>query len=514
MSEPTGAEQPEKTANANWVLVVAILGSSMAFIDSTVVNVALPALQASFRATGADLQWVVQSYALLLAALLLIGGALGDTYGRRNVFLIGVVIFSVASLWCGLAGSIESVIVARALQGCGAALLVPESLALITAAFPEETRGQAIGTWSAASAVMIAVGPVLGGWLVQHESWRWVFFLNLPLAIVTIVLGIAKVPETRSAEADGALDWLGALLATAGLGAATFALIELPNAFPHDGWIGAFGALLIVAFVFAELRVKNPMMPLELFRSSNFSGANLLTFFLYGGLSAVFYYLPQKLIQINHYSPTKAGAVLIPITVLLALLSRWSGGLATRFGPRLPLVAGPLIVAAGFLMMLRSTAGSYWTALFPGILILGFGLAVTVAPLTALAMNSASGDRAGSASGVNNAVSRIAGVLALAVAGIFFSTRFTHTLFAGLRQSSLPQTVQASIYAQRNQLGDIQTAANAGRSIVDAAFTSSFHLVLLIAAALAVASAATAGWLVRRPAADKLSDVSNAGENA
>jgi EmrB/QacA subfamily drug resistance transporter len=485
--------------NANWVLIVAILGSGLAFLDGSVVNVALPALQAAFRATGADLQWVVEAYALLLAALLLIGGSLGDKYGRRRVFLIGVVIFTAASLWCGLAGSIHAVIFARALQGMGAALLVPESLALITGAFPEATRGQAIGTWSAASAVMTAFGPVFGGWIVQHASWRWVFFINLPLAIAAIAIALWKVPETHSKEASGPLDWLGAVLATVGLGAMTFALIEAPDAFPHDALIGVLGVVSLLAFVVVEMRVENPMVPLGLFRSANFSGANLLTFFLYGGLTVVFYYLPQKLIQIEHYPATRAGAVLLPVTVLMTVLSRWSGGLLVRYGPRLPLIAGPVLVGAGYLMLLRDTVGSgYWSALFPAVVVLGLGLAVTVAPLTSLAMNSAGDERSGAASGVNNAVSRVSGVVALALVGIVFSVRFGHSLGEGLKRSSLTQTEQREIYEQRARLGDIRTSSAAGRAVADEAFESSFRLVLELAAGASLFAAGAAAWMIRQ----------------
>jgi len=493
-----GPKRQSTGNSANWVLVVAVLGSSMAFLDGTVVNVALPALQTAFRASGADVQWVVQAYALLLAALLLIGGSLGDRYGRRLIFLAGVVVFTAGSLWCGLAGSIHSVIFARALQGVGAALLIPESLALITGAFPEETRGKAIGTWSAASSVMIAIGPVVGGWMVQHLSWRWVFFINLPLAAGTILIGLWKVPEQKSEEATGPLDWAGAVLATVGLGAATFALIEMPNGFPYGGLIGALGVVLLAGFVVVEWRAKNPMLPLDLFRSANFSGANLLTFFLYGGLTAVIYYLPQKLIQIEHYTPTKAGAILLPVTLLIALLSRWAGGLSTRYGPRLPLIAGPVMIAAAYLLVVRDSRGvGYWEALFPGVMVLGFGLAVTVAPLTALAMNSASGERAGSASGVNNAVSRGAGVVALAVIGVLFSASFGRSLADGLKRSGLTQAAQSEIYAQRAQLGDVRTASAAGQAAVNEAFEGSFRLVLEIAAGLSLLSAAAAAWLVR-----------------
>jgi len=289
------------TANGAWILTATIAGSSMAFIDGTVVNVALPALQAALHATLADVQWVVEAYALFLAALLLIGGSLGDLYGRRKIFAAGVVSFSTASIWCGLAPDITQLIVARSLQGIGAAMLVPGSLALISANFPEQERGRAIGTWSGFTAIMAAIGPVLGGWLIEHGSWRWVFFINIPLGLIVLWLVLWKVPESRGGNRSQPFDWQGGLLAALGFGGVVFALIESrPVA-------GAVGAIALIALVYWETRAPSPMLPLRLFRSRNFSGANLLTLFLYAALSGMLFFFPLDLIQVQGYSATEAG---------------------------------------------------------------------------------------------------------------------------------------------------------------------------------------------------------------
>ena len=497
MQAASMTEDAKNTAG-RWVLAAAVLGSSMAFIDSTVVNVALPALQAAFHASGTQVQWVIESYALFLAALILVGGSLGDHFGRRRVFLIGTVFFGASSVACGMAASMGALIAARALQGVGAAMLIPGSLALISASFPEETRGKAIGTWSGFSAITAAVGPLLGGALVQYGSWRWVFFLNVPFAVAVVVLCLWHVPEVQ-AEQQAPLDWVGAALATLGLSALTFALLEFAR-FPLAWLLGVFGVVLLVLFVLWQAHLgESAMVPLRLFRSRNFSGANLLTLLLYAALAGLLYYQPLNLIQVQHYTPQQAGAAMLPIIVLMFLLSRWSGGLVEHVGERLPLVAGPLVVAAGFLLLaVPGVGGSYWMTYFPGQVVLGLGLSVTVAPLTTTVMNAVSKESAGVASGVNNAVSRVTSLLAIAVFGLFFQQSFSAALLHGLQSAAVSDTLRQSVYAQRTALAAIASPEPQVRQAVEWAFVAAFRRMAVAAAVLALLSSAAALWLVRR----------------
>jgi EmrB/QacA subfamily drug resistance transporter len=482
-----------------WVLAATILASSMAFVDGTVVNVALPALQAALHATANSLQWVVESYALLLASLLLLGGSLGDRYGRRRFFVLGVLIFAVASVGCGLAPSVGILIAARAVQGVGAALLIPGSLAILSASFPASERGAAIGTWSGFTAITTAIGPVLGGWLVQHVSWRWVFFINVPAAATVVWLAQAHIEESRDEEASRTLDWPGAVLVTVGLGAITFALIQAPSGGASVVWSGLLGVVCLVLFVAIEMRSASPMIAPRLFRSRDFTGTNLLTLLLYGALGGLMFFLPLDLIQVQHYSATEAGASLLPLILLIFVMSRWSGGLIASYGARLPLTAGPLMVAAGFLLMLRcGLAAPYWSTLFPAITVLGLGLAVTVAPLTTTVMQSLPPTEAGVASGVNNAVSRIASLLAVAGFGLVLTAGFNRSLDKSLQHIDLSSVARQTVVRERAKLAGAEVDNPQLRLDFDRAYVAGFHEVLWICAALALLSALSAQTLSQK----------------
>jgi EmrB/QacA subfamily drug resistance transporter len=488
-----------QTCRGPWVLIVTILASSMAFIDGTVVNVALPALQTALHATVRDIQWVVESYALLLASLLLLGGSLGDLYGRRRVFASGVLLFAIGSAWCGFAPSITSLIFARGLQGIGAAFLVPGSMAIISASYSEDERGRAIGTWSGFTAITASIGPVLGGWLAEHGSWRWVFFINLPLAFVVLCLTAWRVPESRNDKASRTLDWPGAALATIGLGAITYALIEAP-AGGTDVWaLGVVGVSALAGFLIVEARSATPMISLHLFRSRDFAGANLLTLLLYAPLSGTLFFFPLDLIQVQHYTATQAGAALLPLILLIFVLSRWSGGLIARYGARLPLTIGPLVAASGFALFLRpGDGGSYWSTFFPPVMVLGLGMAISVAPLTTAVMGSVPTSEAGVASGVNNAISRIAGLLAVAVFGLILSAGFNRALDESLSQMELSPVLRESVDRERSKLAGLQTTDLRVRNAVDEAFLSGYRNVIRISLAVAILSALSAQMLGRK----------------
>jgi len=503
-SRPATAPCPK--SRGRWVLAATILASSMAFIDSTVVNVALPALQTNLNATAVDMQWVIEAYSLLLSALLLVGGSLGDHYGRRRVFVIGVALFALASAACGFAADIRQLIAARAVQGLGAALLVPGSLAIISSSFSEKERGRAIGTWSGFSAITTGIGPVIGGWLIEHVSWRAVFFINLPLALVVILISLRHVAENSDKE-NTQVDWLGAILAALGLGALVYGLIESSRlGFTDRSVIVVLtaAAVLIIVFLFVEARLSQPMLPLALFRSRTFTGANLLTFLLYAALGGTLFFLPLNLIQVQQYSATAAGAALLPFILIISFLSRWSGGLVARYGPKLPLIVGPLIAAFGFaLFMVPGVGGSYLTNFFTPIVVLGLGMAISVAPLTTTVMNSVAQSRVGVASGVNNAVARSAGLIAIAVLGIVMLHVFNDGLNRRVAGWKLPASVSQSLQAQRTKLAAVAVPENQDpvtrqliRRAVDESFVSGFRAIMAIGAALAVASAGTALTLI------------------
>jgi EmrB/QacA subfamily drug resistance transporter len=490
-----------------WVLAATILGSSMAFIDGTAVNVALPALQADLRVTVSEVQWVIEAYTLFLSALLLVGGSLGDRFGRRRMFLAGVAGFAFASGWCGLAPGIGQLIAARAVQGVAAALLVPGSLALLSATFDKQQRGRAIGTWSGCAAITAAIGPLLGGWLSDRASWRWVFALNLPLAAAVVAIALRWVPESRDDAAPDRLDLAGAALATLGLGGLTFGLIEAPRLGWGDPRVDAAlaaGAAACVGFLAVEAKAAAPMMPLALFRSPRFAGANLLTLWLYAGLGGALFFLPFALIQVHHYSATAAGAALLPFVLLLFLLSRWAGGLVDRYGARRPLIAGPAVAALGFAALaLPRLGGSYWTTFFPAVLVLGLGMAVSVAPLTTTVMGAVDERHAGIASGINNAVSRGAGLLAVAGMGLIMLGLFSRGLERRLDGLALPPAARQLLEGERTRLAALQIPAAldpgqraAVRRAVEQSFLGGFRGVMLAAAGLALLAALSAWWKI------------------
>lgn len=491
-----------------WILAATILGSSMAMIDGTVVNVALPVLQASLNATAAEVQWIVESYALFLAALILVGGSLGDRFGRRLIFAYGVALFAAASIWCGLAPNVNQLIFARAIQGIGAALLVPGSLAIISASFNEQQRGQAIGTWSGFTGITSALGPVLGGWLVENASWRWIFFLNVPLAAIVLGILLWRVPESRD-EFATKLDWWGAVLVTVGLGTLVYGLIESSHLGWSHPWVSSslvLSVITLLAFVFVEANSQAPMMPLSLFRARTFSGANLLTLLLYSALSVVLFFFPFNLIQVQGYSATAAGAAFLPFILIMFFLSRWAGGLVSRYGSRLPLTIGPVIAAMGFaLFAIPGIGGSYWMTFFPAVVVLGLGMAITVAPLTTTVMDAVKARQAGVASGINNAVARTAGLLSIAILSIVILRAFNLSLDRRLAVLKLPPGLQQALESQRIKLAGAEVPAGVSQELtatikraIAESFVDGFRLIILIAVVLALLSALIAAVMLKR----------------
>jgi EmrB/QacA subfamily drug resistance transporter len=412
----------EAAQDTRWVLPATILGSSMSFIDGSVVNVALPALQHAFSTGLGMLQWVVNGYLLALASLILLGGAAGDRFGRRRVFMLGLGVFVAASVACGLAMSSSLLIVARFVQGVGAALLTPTSLAIIGSAYSGEARGAAIGTWAAAGALTTALGPPLGGWLVDTIGWRSIFFVNVPIGAAALLLAL-RLPPDRPANRSMPLDYRGAALATMALGLLTFGLISLGERAAVRGGV----ALICVVpaawlFIRREMRARSPIMPPSLFRDRSFSGANALTVLLYAALGVAFFLLPLVLIQVHGYSATAAGAALLPFSAILGLGSRWTGALVSRFGARLPLLVGPFVAAAGFeILSWGSGNASYGSGVLPGLIVVSIGMTITIAPLTTTVFDSAPDEMSGTASGINNAAARAGSLVAIAALGLIFA---------------------------------------------------------------------------------------------
>jgi EmrB/QacA subfamily drug resistance transporter len=476
---------PLSGARQRWVLAATVLGSSLTFIDGSALGVALPAIQRDLQAGPAAVQWVSNAYLLTLGALVLIGGAAGDRFGRRRVFLIGVVVFALASIACGLAPTVELLIAGRAVQGVGAALLTPGALAVIGATFPPEARGRAFGTWAGAGALFGMVGPLVGGWLADTADWRFIFWINAPLAVLTVLITLRAVPESRDEEARG-LDGLGAMLAMLGLAAVTWTLTVAPDRGWRDPLIlaGLVGGLaLLAAFAGVEARERHPMMPLGLFRSRVFSGVNLLTLLLYFALGGAMFFLPYDLIRVHGWSATMAGAAMLPFAVVMGLFSGAAGRLADRFGARLSLSVGPILAGVGLaLLALPAPGAGYVDGPLAGMTVMAVGMTLAVGPLTAAVMGAVEPGHAGVASGVNNAVARVAGLLAIALLGLILSTVFV---------------AQADSPDARALLGRVMAGADLERNAVDA-FHAAFRAVILTCAGLAALAGVIGGLTAPR----------------
>lgn len=518
MTEHTGSVSVRRVERA--VVLSAILASSMAFIDSTALDVVAPALQRDLGIDGRQLLWVINAYLLTLSSLILVGGSLGDIYGRKRVFMIGIGLFTVASMLCGVATSPTFLIAARALQGVGGALMVPGSLAIISATVASERRGRAIGTWSMFSTLTTMFGPILGGWFASQGLWRLIFFVNAPLALIALFVLATRVPESRDENAVKRLDILGAALATIGLAGITFGFLQAsdPALGLRDPVVLAalgIGVAALVAFLVVEARSDHPMMPLRLFRSRTFAGTNALTFFLYAALRIAPFFLMLNLIQVQGYPEEVAGFALLPFTILLTVLSRWAGGLIDRIGARIPLIVGPAITGFGYLLLafpgLTAGPNAYWLTYFPGIVLLGIGMGITVAPLTTAVMSSAPRGSSGIASGINNAVARTAGVLGVAIVGSLAIALFSASLNERAVALRLPPPAYEALIANSAALG--ATAIPEGLDVVQAegastairlAFVDTFAVVAVISAALSWISALMAALLVEgKPAREK-----------
>jgi EmrB/QacA subfamily drug resistance transporter len=485
------------TSTQKWTLLSTILASSLVFIDSTALNVALPALQKDLAISGTELLWVINGYALFLSALLLVGGSLGDLYGRNRVFLIGLAIFSISSLLCGVSQNPLQLIIARAFQGVGGALLTPGSLSILSSQFSSENRGKAIGLWSTFSALTAIFGPVLGGWLAGMGLWRVIFFINVPLSIIVFVSMIAKVPETKNPQAEK-LDFWGALLVTLGLGGITYGFIESPN---HGfGSLKIITSLLLgsaslIGFVLVQRYSKHPMMPLGLFKSSTFSGGNLLTLFVYAALGGAMFFLPLNLIQIQGYSELYAGLAMLPIIFCIAGISMLIGRYVDRYGVRIPLIIGPIITSLGFFLFslngITDGPEAYWQTYFISFLLIGIGMGITVAPLTTAVMGAASEDNAGIASGINNTVARAAAVLAIAVLGPVALISFNKSVDREIQGMMLTERIKNEIMLESSNFAAAEVPVGLSsinkiiiKQVYKDSFITAFNKVVYIAAIL------------------------------
>ena len=479
------------------MLVATIIASAMAFIDATIVTIALPSLQADLNTSFQALQWVVNAYALLLGGLILVGGGAGDRFGHRRVFVIGVVNFALASLGCALAPTVEALIIARGIQGIGAALLVPQSLAIIAAAYPKNVRGRAIGIWAGASAITTTLGPPLGGFLIDTLDWRAAFWINLPLSAAAIWLALRYIPETRDETASGPLDWLGGILAILAFGCLTAGLTGLAETSSGMGTtlllLGA-GAIGTVLFVLCEARAANPLMPLSLFNDRVFTSANVMTLFLYGALTGVLFLLPFDLIERRGLSATQVGLTLLPIGIIIGTLSRIAGAWADRVGPRPPLSIGSILVAIGAAGLAFSVA-DFWLGVVAPIVIMSVGMALVVAPLTTAVMVAAPDTQSGAASGVNNAASRLAGLFAIAIIGAFASIIYFGEIAA------------VNIATTDLRFGRLPEVGHADRAVLEHAFIEAYGVAMSIAAVWGLLAALIA-LLFLRPAQPEVARVS------
>lgn len=499
-----------RSSTGRWIMASVILASAMAFIDGTALNVALPSLQKDLNATGADLFWILNSYLLMLAALILTGGSLGDKLGRKKIFMTGIAVFILGSASCGFAPNVSYLIGFRALQGLGGAMMIPGSLSIITSSFEGE-RGKAIGTWSAVTTLVTVGGPILGGALADAGLWRLIFFINVPIGIASLIILWYKVPESSDTRSGHSIDYYGSTTIIAGLALLTYGFLKIPgNGFNNAQVYFSIGAgiVALILFILIEKKSKHPMMPLQLFKNKTFAGANLLTFFLYAGLFAGMLFLTLNMVQIQGYSQLQAGLTLLPFTILIILISRWSGSLSDRFGPRRFLIGGPLLVAIGLLILsfVKNTNGpsDFWVTYFPGIFIFGLGMSLTVTPLTSTVMGALPNHYSGTASGINNAVSRISNVFTNAIIGAFAILFFTAYLGKEVNHISLNENAKAHVIQQATNLGDAKVPVNVSVENKQAiaylykeGFIKTYSQVMRISAALALLGSLMAFVFIR-----------------
>ena len=497
LSSPIQASRGSRLT-ARWVLVGSILASSMVFIDGTALSIALPAMQAALGATAADLLWVTNGFSLPLAAFLLLGGGLGDCFGRKRIFLIGIIVFTTASLACGLAPGVTALIGARVVQGVGGALMIPGALAMVSTFFGPAERGRAIGTWSAFSVLATAIGPVLGGLLARVGLWRWVFFINLPLAAVVLAVLLVKIPRDRKSDHQVRVDWWGALSISIGLAGINYGLIGWSKAGIIDLSVLTqllVGGAALILFVVIQRRVQQPLLPLDIFKSRTLTAASLLSLLFFMAFHGMLFFLPLSLIQVQGYDPALAGLTQLPLMALLILLSRFAGSIVDRHGPRMPLTIGPLVAGIGFWLfsMPLTTAGprEFATTFLPGLLLVGAGLGLTAAPLSTTIMDSMSSERLGLASGINSTLSRLAGVLAIAILGPVAIIAFNHSLEAKTAPLRLPLEMRAQLARESAKLAEARPPADLSpeasaevKRCIKLAFVDAFRLIARLTAVL------------------------------